>query len=705
MISPLVGRTAELAALRALLARDGVQVITLTGPGGVGKTRLALELARSARGRFGDGVFFANLAAVTDPAAVGQVLGHALGFQQGSAPLESRLLDFVRGREALVVLDNFENVLPAAALVQRLAAEAPRLKLLVTSRAPLKLEVETEVALLPLGPPDAVRLLAQHAPGLGAAHATPLAEICQRLDGLPLALELAGRQLLSSTPAELLARLDAAPLLDDDGEVRKGRHRTLRDTIAWSFRLLTPPEQQGFAALAVFPSDASPAAAAHVTGDAHVVDALVRHHLVELQGDRVRLLQTVRAYAAEVLAKTGAGAEAAARARHAGYFARLVGDAGARIEADVTPADLDLIERELDHVRAALDWYQRQGAWDDGLKLGVAVSRFIDMRGYWQEGLGWLTLFADRASNRRLKARALNRAGVIVFRQGDFRAAGALHQQSLALCEELGDEAGSLDAIDRLQWVVMYQGKITEGAQLAERGWAVAQRLGDVRSLARALGQRGWIEFEQGHRKASEQTYAEAVKQLEAQPDRADLAYMLNALGEVQRSRGDFRGARVSYERCLDLARTIGIKRQMAPCTFNLAMVARSLGERETEIAYLLESLRLTLEIGSLQNLPLDLMALAHLCAMSGQAPVGARILGAAEAMLTARGGEVVFADKEDHTAASGLLRAHLGAGVFDALRAEGARLSADAAIALAMAALGLEAPGHARVSAHTGRP
>lgn len=648
---PLLGRAREVEGLTALLTRDDVKLVTLTGPGGTGKTRLALEVARALAPRFEHGVWFVNLAPLADPALVDSTIAHALGLLQGGRALH----DWANQRSLLLVLDCFEAVLPAAPQLAALLAGATRLTVLVTSRARLGLPNEREVPVAPLARDAAVQLFIERAkladPKFDAS-AADVAALCERLGNLPLAVELAA------------ARRESL------GGVGGGRPQTPRDAIASSAGLLTPAQQQAFARLSVFRGGFTAAAAAAL--QVKDLGVLVRHNLVTRDGDRFDLPQTVRDYAAELL-----GEADAAKTSHASYFSRLGAEVGERLERAATAADLDLVEADLDNFRAALGHTMPLR----GLELAVDLGRFFDLRGYWAEGRRVLGSFDFPGAPPALLGRALNQAGVIAFRMGDLEASRALHERA----EKLGDPRVTLDAVDRLQWCAFYTGRAADGVALSERGWTLAEQLKDPRRMARALGQRAWAAFEQGKREKAEDLYAEAVAQLERLPDKPDLAYMLNALGEAQRGRAHYDEARESYTRCLELAREVGNKRQMAPTLYNLAMVARMKGDRDKAVAFLLEAVQLRQQIGSLQNLPLDLISLANLMALKGKALLAARVLGCAEAMMARTGLKIVFADKEDYDSALGLLRAHLGPKVLDDQRAEGATLTADAAIRLAV--------------------
>jgi predicted ATPase len=691
--STLIGRTRERDDLTFLLKKPGSALVTLTGPGGTGKTRLAVETAQSLASDFEHGVWFVNLAPLSDSAMVPSAIAHVLGLQQGARGLAERLHEFLRDRSVLLILDNFETVLSAAPQVAALLAGARRLKLVVTSRARLALPDELELAVPPLDiETDSVRLFLERAMAadpsfsVNASTASAVAQICTRLDGLPLALELAAsRMKLLGGPKELLDRMEGSALSELFQDEGRSRHRTLRATISWSYRLLSSSQQLTFTQLSIFRGGFTRDAAAALCGEAarEDLEVLKQHNLLrEDAAGRLDMLETVHEFAVETLEQ--AGVIDAIRERHAAQLSRFARELGERLGAAATAADLDRVEAELDNIRAALEHFERRGLKQPGLELITALGRFYDIRGYWMEGRRWLTAFAAAGTEPHLRARALNLAGVIAFRQGDFPAAKALHEEALTL----GDVASQLDAVDRLQWVAMYQGRTAEGVALAQKGWPMADALGDLRRRARARGQLAWAAFEQGQREKAESLYAEAVAELEQQPDLPDLAYMLNALGEVHRGRAHYREARETYERSLELSRKVGVKRQMAPCLYNLAAVARSVGDRDTALKYLLESLQLTQEIGNLHNLPLDLFALANLVALKGNAKVAAQIIGAAEAMMKRIGVEIVFADKDDYESAVSLVRAHLGANELEKLRSEGAKLSADAAIRLGLEAV-----------------
>ncbi len=534
----LIGRSRERDALTALLAREDVKLITLTGPGGTGKSALAVEVAQSQLGRFEHGAWFVNLAPLSDASMVAGAIAHVLGLQQGGARLSERLHDYMRDRSLLLVLDNFETVLLAGLQLSSLLDGAKRVKIIVTSRARLDVPFEHELPVPPLEvATDAVQLFMERAkaadPGLkdDAETRAAVATLCARLDGLPLAVELAAARMKSLGPKALLERIEKSPLGVLFQEEGRSRHRTLRGTIAWSYRLLSSNPQKTFAWLSVFRGGFTSDDVARLCGELGRadLDTLRQHNLIREENGRLDMLQTVRDFAEEMLVES-AVAEVA-REKHAEMFGTLARELGRKVQASAKPADLDTMELELDNLRAALAFYEKKGTPQPGLELAVALGRFFDMRGYWLEGRRWLTAFATPATSAHVRARALNLAGIIAFRQGETNAAKALHEEAL----QLGDELAQLDAIDRLQWCAMYSGRTDEGVALSLKGWELAQKLDDPRRRARAKGQRGWAVFEQGRREEAEALYAQAVKELEEAGDAPDLAYMLNAIGEVQR--------------------------------------------------------------------------------------------------------------------------------------------------------------------------
>jgi predicted ATPase/DNA-binding SARP family transcriptional activator len=479
---PLVGRQRELEELVAMVS-SGTRLLTLTGPGGTGKTRLALEVAAELVGRLHDGVFWVSLAGLADPDLLASEVAQTIG-----APDD--LTGFLRGRELLLFLDNFEHLLDAAPLVSGLLGACSRLRVLVTSRAPLRVAGEQEYRLEPLPQKEAAALFVERARAVGRVVApdATVKEICRRLDGLPLAIELAAARMKLLTPERLLERLDSAlDLLTGGPRDAPERQRTLRATIEWSYNLLQPSACRLFARLSVF-SGAFPLDAAEEVCGAELDDlaTLVDYSLLKPIGDdRFYMLETIGEYTLEKLRE--GNEEDELRRRHAAFFSALAEQAYIhRFDAEVEWSAR--LEKDHDDLRAALDWLSGDDP-DRALWLVGVLGWFWLSRGLLREGCGRISAaLAASSLTGRLRARALTWSGALVARHGDAAAGIAQLDAAVAMWRELGDLDELASALDNLGWPLVYDADDNSRALEAfEESLELRRQLGDAAGMTRAL--------------------------------------------------------------------------------------------------------------------------------------------------------------------------------------------------------------------------
>jgi predicted ATPase len=579
--SSFVGREREVAEVVALLAQ--ARLVTLSGPGGSGKTRLAIEAAAELVGEFKAGVFWIGLASLRDPALVVETVAQTLSAKDG-------LAEHIGERELLLVLDNLEQVVDAAPELTSLLEECPNLALLVTSRELLRVRGEVDYPVLPLADPDAVDLFTARA---SVDPDESVAELCRRLDNLPLALELAAARTAVLSPAQMLDRLSQRLDLLKGGRDADPRQQTLRATIAWSHDLLDDDEKRLFACLAVFRGGCTLETAEQVVGaDLDVLQSLVDKSLVRHTGERFWMLETIREYASEQLD------ELRFAERHASYYLSLADEAHAHLLG--TPkAWLDRLDAEHDNLRAALDRFEAEGDTQRALELAGALHRFWYMRGHLREGrerLERLLAADDRPTAAR--ARALNGAVVMTVNNADYEAARSYAQDALVLHRELGDEWGA--AYSEMQLGNAASGdddyesarRFTTNAELRFR------ELGDEYYARLAAGNLGYYLQELGDLDGAREVLEDANRGARAAQDERSEAQTSGQLGQVAILQGRFDDARGLLERSLRTSSRLGDPTMAARDLRRLARVLGETGRPEAAACVLSASERMREDAG-----------------------------------------------------------------------------------------------------------
>lgn len=672
-LTPLIGREQEVLDAQQRLLCEEMRLLSLVGPGGVGKTRLALEVAAGLTGQFDDGVVFVNLVPIDDPELVIPTIADLLDIgEEGGQPRLERLKAGLHARQMLLVIDNFEQVVGAAPYVAELLAACPGLKALVTSRELLRVRGEHVLPVLPLALPDiaqatttelwrsaAVQLFSARAQAVNPAfvitdaNLLTVAELCQRLDGLPLAIELAAARITLFSPEAMLARLGREPKLCTGGpRDLPARQQTLWNTIAWSYDLLTPSEQQLFRRLCVFTGgrtlDAIEAVC-RAAGDSvlDIVDGLASlsnksllRQVVMPDGEpRFLMLETIWKYGLEQLEQSGE-AETTRRA-HAHYYTQLVAQAERQLWGAGQEQALARLEQEHNNLRAALTWYL---ARDEGvvpaLDMAGCLWRFWNIRGHWSEGLRWLEQALERRAQTDPKHiwLALHGAGNLALDLGDYPRARAYYEESLAVTRCLDKPNAIANSLLNLSVAILYQGQLEEAITLqeqalaihreqnnligialalhnlagmfekqrdyqraaayAEQSLALYQQLGDSRGTAWAIHDLALLAHRRGSYERARQLLDECEAIYYRLESKNDLAQVLNDLGELVAEQGDTKAARVLYSESLKLAVELGDRRCQATVFHNLGQLALQGGDEEQAFLLYNKSLALWRDLG-----------------------------------------------------------------------------------------------------------
>jgi non-specific serine/threonine protein kinase len=709
-VSSFIGRDVELAEVRRLVG--GARLVTLTGAGGAGKTRLALQVAAGLADGAGDGVWFADLGPLGDAGLVAGTVADVLGIgQEPGRPALETLVEAVAGRSLLVLLDNCEHVLGACAkLADALLRNCPNLALMATSREPLGIGGERVYRVPSMGTPadgadagairaaEAVRLLADRAAEQGVAlggdeeTAEVAARICRRLDGIPLAIELAAARLRMMPPAELEARLDQRfSLLTGGSRAALPRQQTLRAMVDWSWELLTGAEQAVLARLSVFAGGFGLPAAEAVAATPDVpaaevlgyVGGLVDKSLVHFDDTgtgpgRYRLLDTVRQYAADRLDAQGPAAAGAAQTAHRDYYLALAEAAAPRLVAADQAAWLDRLDAELGNLRAAITVSKAQPDPEAGLRLAASLREFWHARGHAAEGAGVLRelLDAPAAQGPTLpRARALGAAARLLEKTGGYATAADYCAEALAIAGAAGDEHLVAELLCQRASVLLRQGQRGAALPLIEPGLSLARRLGEPHLTGRLLSARAYATYVEGDHAGAANDAAEALRLFRQAGDGLQVEAMLDNLASIELAEGDLDAARRHLAEALGIARALNARSDIVYETFNLGLAEYLDGSPRTAEALFGESLDLARRMGMKALMAYALIGVAMTGHGGADLSWPARLHGAADQALADLGETVAPLEGRLADLDRQRLRGAMGAEAFDAEYAAGRTL------------------------------